>query len=271
LQEFKKILDSFLTTSVDYSDMNKSFKQMHNCIFEIFKIHITETRKVNLEIGSSLFRVRRNQGNLRFKNPNDLFPPPQHLTNFGRVNLKHCPVYYCSDNSTTSILESKLEEGDYFTLIENSLVKKIQLAVIGNCSRYKLPNVLTKKLSVFDERITEVIGKKIENADDYLLTATLGNTLMSDHNFQGLMYPSVFATEQSDNFALRTNILNELLMFKNVRMFHVSKKLNENSLIINCIAKSNDISVKGEFSWTKVENCNSHSIYLDKNKLILDD
>lgn len=252
---------------IDKSNPNKSFKEIQKIYFEIFRHYKNDIRQTQLKAGSKLYRVRKNFNDLRFEEPQELFTPPSHLTYFGRCNLVRNPVYYCSDNSNTAILESKLKEGDCFTLIESTLLDDCKIVIAGNCSRYK--SSTPESAMPFNNIVTEYFNQEINDPLDYLPTSTLSDVLLSDQSVHGIMYPSIYSQKKGDNFALRNKDLNKKLMFEYVRQFKVIKLINKNNLMIKCIGKSDRISVTGNFLWEKVLNCENHEINFDNNELIL--
>jgi hypothetical protein len=265
MNNLDEVFTSLNSISIDKSDLSASFKTIQQHYFKIFQDLLSEFRQFELKQNTHLFRVRKNVQDLPFIKPDELSHPPRHLTNFGRVNLKNRPVFYCSDKLSTAILELKPEVGEYFTLAESILSENLLLAVLGDCDRYNTVGEQSDNLKLFYEKITPIITRPIKDQVEYLFTATLADVVFSDQKFKGIIYPSYYSKTNSDNFALRTDGLNQKLMFLNGTLMQVVDKKNEHHVTVKCIAKTNKIDVLGQFIWQKVNGCKTHPIHFDKD------
>lgn len=265
MNNIDEIFDSLNKIKIDPNNPSKSFKDIQKHYFQIFTDLLTEFRRFELKQNTKLYRVRKNTEDLAFINPRELSYPPRHLTPHGRVNLKGKPYYYCSDKLFTSILELKPKENDYFTLSECILTKDLLLAVIGDTTRYNTIHNQSDVLKRFTERITPIITSPIESELEYLFTSILADCIFSDMNFNGIMYPSFYSKSNADNFALRTDIVDRYLLFINAKLFKVVKRINQHHIVIKCVAKTNKISLLGEFIWEGISGCQTHPIDFDKD------
>jgi hypothetical protein len=263
VNRIEEVFTSLDSVQIDHSDLSASFKTIQRHYFKIFQDLLLEFKQFHLKKDTQLFRVRKNLGDLPFMYPDELSHPPAHLTNFGRVNLKNRPVFYCSDNLSTAILELKPEVNDYLTLAESKLSEDLLIAVIGDVKRYKTEGIQSSDLKTFYERITPIITRPIKSDVEYLFTATLADVIFSDEKFKGIMYPSYYSKTKADNFALRVDGLDQKLMLTKMTLLKITEKTSENKLIIKCISNSNSIDIKGQFIWKNVSSCDTHLIHFD--------
>lgn len=264
----ENILEQLSKIKIDKREPNTSFVEFRDLYLQIFNKY-QDIKKAEIKRGTDIFRVRKNYHDLPFSMISELSYPPKHLTYYGRMNVRKRPIYYCSDKATTSILEAKPNEKDHVTLIESTPLKDLLLIVLGNCNRYKITDNVTKELKLFYEKVTDFITEEIisGNEVEYLKTGILSTVLSTDDTYDGFIYPSIYSKQNSDNIAIKTNIADSLIQFKSARQFEVIKKKNPNNLIIKCIAKCEQISVKGAFIWEKVNDCNSHEISYDEKDI----
>lgn len=265
MNNIDEIFDSLKTIHVDIDNPSLAFKEIQRHYFQIFTDLLRQFKRFELKQNTRLFRVRKNVEGLAFIKPQELSFPPRHLTPLGRVNLRGKPYYYCSDKLFTSVLELKPEKNDYFTIAECVLTQDLLLAVIGDNPRYNTNGEQSDALKRFTERITPIITSPIKHELEYIFTATLADVIFSDMNFDGVMYPSFYSKSNSDNYALRTDDLSKKLFFLNARLYKVTEKINQHHVIIKCIAKTNKISLVGDFIWEGVRDCPTHPIDFDKD------
>jgi hypothetical protein len=268
MKSFRKLVAKLTEFEIDKLNIDASFKTVQKIYFEMFRYHLSQIKRCELKPNTSLFRVRKNISDKLFKEAKDLSYPPANMTPFGRVNLIGNPVYYCSDNSTTAILESKPEVGDFITLTESTLLKSIIVAVIGDNSRYDSLSTVGENLKLFYEMTARFTDSNVSDETEYLFSATLANVILSDKIYSGLLYPSIYSRSQADNIALSIDNLENILLFKKATQFEIIKKINDNHLVLKCKATTCKNSMIKTLLWSSVSNCNTHEIEFDKILLV---
>lgn len=260
MNEFDRLLETLQGMDIDRNNLNEIYKKIKRIYIEIFKHHLGEILQIELKQGQQLFRVRKNIHDLNFRALSELYSPPDHLTYFGRVNLKRRPIYYCSDNSNTAILESKPKKGEYLTEVKSIYISTGKLQVFGNCNRYKTEHIVSENLKKFYDLATELINRDVSHPDEYLFTASLSEVLLTDKSFDGIMYPSKYSKQRGDNLALRVENLKNKLLFNSARIYRVEEVISQNNVMIKCIGECSHLNAEGEFLWSQVSNCKTHEI-----------
>jgi hypothetical protein len=192
-----------------------------------------------------MFRVREFQP----INNKDLFSeysyPPAAFVGDGRCNFKNYPVFYCSNNPVTSLLEvvrntkytSKkfcistwsLIDNDENLIIESFLQSKLhplnafqELASnyvrnIDKTFEYKINE--EQKLGVIE--FYKFLDSKFIEDKDYSISAFLAHRrLYADHNYRSdiIIYPSAQTESKSVNFAIQPNFVDNCMK---IERFHI--------------------------------------------------
>lgn len=246
LEEAKKGIEKLKTTNWpdfnDFKNTEEYLKAVEKIIYSHFSI-LPDTKRLfdNNQFNLPIFRVRELD---TFTNIN-LFSehsyPPLNVTNFGRCNFPHNPVFYCSNNPMTALME----------VVRETNYKKRKFCV----SRWEVPNdegklsfqnfLLSKldKKNNFNllkdsdfESITKLFESKLDenrksgfiellkfmnesfiNDKKYHLSATLAyRTLFAKHNLATdiLMYPSIQTKFKGVNMAIHPNFVDNVLKIK---------------------------------------------------------
>ncbi len=263
MKEIEAVFKSLNEFKVNPSDSSTSSKTIRLHYYKIFQNLLSQFKQFRLKNNTTLYRVRKNEGDLLFMYPDELSHPPVEKTKLGRVNLPIRPVLYCSDKQSTSILELKPVKNDYITIAESVLSEELLLAVIGDLNRYTTNGEQSPELKLFYEKITPIITRLINNDSEYLFTAELAEIVFTDPKFKGVIYPSYYSQTKADNFALLADGLDQKLALRKVTLMKVVEWKNAHNITTQCIASSNQINSEGKFIWKKIESCNSHSIHFD--------
>ena len=197
-----------------------------------------------------LFRVREFEP---IKNKNlfgEYSYPPSAFVGNGRCNFKNFPVFYCSSNPITALLEvvrnteykSKKFCISVWTLLDNK-----QDFILGsflqselhpsNAFRQLATNFLNNIDKAFENKLShdqklgviefyKFIDKKFIEDDDYSISAYLSHQkLYANHNFASdmIIYPSAQSESKSVNFAIQPNFVDNCMK---VERFYILE-LNE--------------------------------------------
>lgn len=191
--------------------------------------------------------------------------PPIDFTKMGRCNFPKLPVFYCSENPLTALLEvarnyvgtEKVYCLSKWELIPNNeniifehylrvdLPKENQYRLLNESFRKNISSPfersLKKRLNLEQENglveYFKYLDSQFMNDSDYSLSATLAyNSLYVDHSFRTdiLMYPSVQTYFKGINLAVQPNFVENYLRI--IRLYIVSLKqfdLNSGKITIN--------------------------------------
>ena len=234
------------------SDVEDFIKSIEELLFEEFGIlinHLTPFKHKDFSL--KFFRVREFDNFMNISLIREHSYPPLNITQMGRCNFPKYPVFYCSDDAMTALLEvarnyCKLDKK--FCISKWELMSPNEELIFQNFLQTPLPpenhfNALQKDLR---KRINEPFEKSLNTGldeerkeglleylsfldnsfikdENYSLSATLAHrVLYADHNFRAdiLMYPSVQAKYKGVNMALNPNFVENNL--KLTRLYEVS-------------------------------------------------
>ena len=239
LEEVKKSIEKFQIMNLkkidDFENIDDFLNYMDKIFNDLFPTFHNMAQILNPKLFPfKLFRVREFEP---IKNK-ELFCeysyPPANFVSNGRCNLKNKPVFYCSSNPITALLEV-VRNTDYktkkfcistWTLLDNNenfvldcfLQSKLHSL---NAFQELANNFLNNIDKAFEYRITEnqKLGVKefykfldsiFINDRDYSLSSYLANRrLYAEHNFRSdmIIYPSAQSESKSVNFAIQPNFV----------------------------------------------------------------
>ena len=243
LEDVKKAIEAFENGKFLKIDEFESVEEYVVYFESIFKKHFSmfhymfQIQKPE-NLNFKLFRVREfNQ----IKNKNlfcEYSYPPPHLTENGRCNFKNHPIFYCSNNPITSLLEV-IRDTDFkskkYCISTWSLIDNNKDFILGSFLQSKLHPInsfqqyadgLIKKFDVtFENKLNvsqklgivefhKFLDKKFIEDSDYSLSAYLAHKkLYANHNLANdmIIYPSVQTESKSVNFAIHPNFVDNCM------------------------------------------------------------
>jgi len=199
----------------------------------------------------SIFRAREMDSFSNINLVREHSYPPIHLTGMGRCNFPKYPVFYCSNDAMTALIEVVRNNGGSekkYCLSKWEVHPTDQEFVFESFLQSDLPD--ENYFKVFKKEIRERINEPFEkrskkkldperkdglieyltfldksfiNDNNYSLSASLAHrSLYADHNFRTdiLMYPSVQTQFKGVNMALNPNFVENNLKLK--RLYEVT-------------------------------------------------
>lgn len=250
LEDVKKAIETFQNGKFLKIDDFESVDDYVDYFEEIFKSHFS-TFHYMLQIQTpkkfkfKLFRVREFS---QIKNKSLFceysYPPPSFTVN-GRCNFKNHPIFYCSNNPITALLEV-VRNTDYkskkFCISTWSLIDNDKDFVLGSFLQSQLhplnhfqqfaDNLIDKIDVTFENKLNEsqklgiiefykFLDRKFIEDSDYSISAYLSHKkLYANHNFASdmIIYPSVQTESKSVNFAIHPNFVDNCM---NIERFYI--------------------------------------------------
>ncbi|MFK8898277.1 RES domain-containing protein [Serratia sarumanii] len=221
-----------------------------------------------------LFRARKTESGKGFTSTSDIYYPPKHLTNIGRLNEKGTPFLYLSLSLDTALTEIGAKDGDIiqasgFMLKNNSLT----LGVIGESFRSSRgrASILDKesatiisnfirKLSIKDRKLAlsylytdlffdEILRSKNAKKTNYIHSRILSRNIFNKYpNLDGLLYHSV-ASLASLNVALPSKKADTSIGLVDTMLLKVIKAYPYGLYDIEFIKKPKNILRNGNIIW----------------------
>lgn len=265
IQKFKEVLKSIenfnketLKKPTDFTQINDYLKYLDQIFMQHFKgIHnMMQIVKPKL-FPFKMFRVREFEPIKNKDLFNEYSYPPATFVEDGRCNFKNHPVFYCSTNPITSLIEvvrnteytSKkfcistwsLIDNDEDLIIESFLQSNLHplnafQEMANNCIKnidkafeQKINN--DQKLGVIE--FYKFLDSKFIEDKDYAVSAFLAHRrLYANHNYRSdiIIYPSVQTESKSVNFAIQPNFVDncmKLERFYIVELDHYDKTTNK--------------------------------------------
>lgn len=199
----------------------------------------TTTVSLNLK---AAFRARKIEDAFSLTNLEQVWHPrPEKVTAFGRANLPHNPVLYCSDGINTAIKEVGGEAGDRIAIVEMGLAEKDACPQIFSLGELRSRKT-TKKGVMGPELDMMLAAMRAMNVDMpyamlidgffadvfkagkelYPLTTAIAQVYMRPDEIDGISYPTV-ATPLGQNLALKPASAARLLAVRSVKVTRIIK------------------------------------------------
>lgn len=258
LEDVKKSIENFKNGTFLKIDDFENIDDYLEYFDEIFKSHFFSFHYMlqfqsPLNFNFKLFRVREFS---QIKNKNLFceysYPPPFYTTN-GRCNFRNHPIFYCSNNPITALLEV-VRNTDYkskkFCISTWSLINNNKDFIMGSFLQSKLhplnlfqqfaDNLIDKIDETFEHQLTEsqklgiiefynFLDSKFIEDTDYSISAYLSHKkLYANHNYASdmVIYPSVQTEAKSVNFAIHPNFVDNCM---NIERFYIVELNDYNS------------------------------------------
>jgi hypothetical protein len=250
-----------------------------------------------LHNNATIDRVRLNKDTVFFTSEDQLsyIRDPsairEHMTQFGRANKPHQPLFYGALESskikenrltayveTSSIImdtEAVLVEGELFTLsrwrtTEELLIPEVVFsdeAIKENpdtaasfqkhysfLREEPMREIALRQLQLFSEEF----ARKKNSHHDYKISVAYADILMNEGGHPGLLYPSVQSGYQGQNIVLRPDIVDKFLKLTNVSTHRVHK--NKMKSIMGNYYHTTDFGHNNSnFVWN-LEECDEKSL-----------
>lgn len=236
----------------DYNFENLSVKEIKALIDRYLGIYpstygIQSPTKFNTYL---FYRVRLNiDRNIEDTNLIQTFsyPPASSCRVNGRANLKGKSVFYCSNCSGTSIMESKPKEGEigYLSVWKGNSDRETRSCMVlpkdlNNENVFRIvADDIYSYVSKYNSSTDPILVERYEIAlkfiadlfmyesEPYRITSIFSNEILYDQlNFDYLIYPSVINQYYSCNFAIHPNVVQNYLRFIKVIKFKVNSIAN---------------------------------------------
>jgi len=239
------------STGTDVSEFVKRIEGILTREFGVLFNPITPIKHKALSL--KIFRAREIKSSTNFNLIREHSYPPIDNTIMGRCNFPKLPVFYCSDNALTALIEvarNNRGESKKYYVSKWEIMEPEETLIFETFLQSKLPDDNLYKVFQKDiiEKVKEPFEKEFQkkfdlerekglleylsfldssfiNDNDYSLSATLAHrTLYGNHNFRTdiLMYPSIQTKLKGINLAIQPNFVENYLKLK--RLYKVSLK-----------------------------------------------
>lgn len=214
--------------------------------------------------------------------------PPINLVGMGRCNFPKYPVFYCSDNPMTALIEvvrDNIGINKKFCISKWELIELDEQLVFESFLQTNLPdenqfnflkenlqrNINTPFIKSFDKKLDkdkeEGLLEYLKYLDtsfildkDYSLSAFLAyRSLYADHNFRTdiLLYPSVQSGKKGINMALNPNFVENNLKLTRLYVVEINNYIKENDKMNIAFYKYAEVE-KNVIMWTNVKQKDEH-------------
>lgn len=147
-----------------------------------------------------------------------LLAPPIEICGFGRCNVPNKQILYCATSEAGAYWELKPQRGDVITLSHYELkpdAKVSSLIIMKEKTQNpKIENQLQEVYYHLEDFFVDVYSLEVDRSRprDYLFSALLSSEqlfypVVSDKNFEAVIYPSVQKKKFGENFAIRNELI----------------------------------------------------------------
>ncbi len=147
-----------------------------------------------------------------------LLAPPIQYCGFGRCNIPNQQVLYCATSEAGAYWETKPKHGDIITLSHYELKPnaKVNSLIImrEKTENPKIQHQLQEVYYLLEDFFVDAYSLEIDRnrPRDYLFSAMLSSEqlfypVVSDKNFEAIIYPSVQKKKFGENFAIRNELI----------------------------------------------------------------
>ncbi|OFY17735.1 MAG: hypothetical protein A2W98_08515 [Bacteroidetes bacterium GWF2_33_38] len=240
-------------------------KELEKMISFLMNGYNTRLMKVPAKL---VYRARKKETK-RFENIEKLiYPKPEFIKTYGRVNYPFNSVFYGSANESTAIIENQPKEGDEFTVLLSGLNKDyLTMMELGMrhtawkskgkisddiAIRRKLgneQNILKNQL--IDDFLIDQFTQPVKQGeeDKYKLTAVIGSNFLKGEKIEGLVFPSIAADKNTSNIVIKPEVYDNFYVPKECWTILIEKKIERNKYQVLCTAKAKRIELNGDIIW----------------------
>jgi hypothetical protein len=236
-----------------------------------------------------VYRVRPNKNGKLFENARQLWwPPPEHITERGRLNKVGQSIFYCSDREDTAVLEKRPEQGEILTILECDLIDPNVQPFIAEVGIHEHPGRLNPKyggtppeqdiqLKDFTRRegiqetspllrqfLVDEFQRIVEPGHDYEYKITIAiaeilinepelvdikGNVVPDKGIDGLCYPSIAADSKGVNVALKTEAADRLYKPISCKVCRVEEVKDIAYYVLGELISSESVAGDGTINW----------------------
>ncbi|WP_422079760.1 RES domain-containing protein [Ulvibacterium sp.] len=253
----------------DYKNADDFLKEVEGIFFQEFKIlpNIFKLFKPE-EFKLPIFRVREVNSFTNISQFSEHSYPPINLTGFNRCNFPKSPVFYCSDNPMTALMEvvrntdykqrkfciskweliNSDEQFAFQTFLQTELHRDNYYGVLKNAEIDQLDEPFENKLD--RERkaglleYLKFLHSVFISDESYALSASIAHrTLNAKHNLATdiLMYPSIQTQYKGVNMAINPNFVDNMMRVQRFYIVELENYNIENGKFNVSISKYGDI------------------------------
>jgi len=251
---------------------------------------IFSTKTYNLN-PNYLYRARTNYDDNKvpidfFIHVEDLWAPPDKCINRdGRCNIKGQSTLYCATSPTTTLFEIKPDTGEELTIIDYSVLRKIENLGIVGCKEISLLgddykaifgqhlNGSTRETETLDDTLSAIFKSNhtveypiynLTNAIYQIFTVDSRNDLVPDFlklpKFNGLIYPSIATNKLLGiNIAMDPAAAKEILKPYTAYKYKVKYKIDDHHYLMTRTHMTKNIDTSGVLTWEQlyrpIEEC----------------
>ena len=227
-----------------------------------------------------------------FKNTRQLWwPPPERITERGRLNKLGQSIFYCSDREDTAVLEKRPTQGEILTILKCDLVDPNVQPFITEVGIHEYPGRFNPKyggtppeqdlqLKEFTRRegiqqtnpllrefLVNEFQKVVELGHDYeyKITIAIADILINEPelvdisgnavpgiNIDGLSYPSIAAESKGVNVALKTEAADRLYKPVSCKVCRVEEVKDSTHYVLGGFTSSESIAEDGTINWQAI-------------------
>jgi hypothetical protein len=149
-----------------------------------------------------------------------LLAPPIQYCGFGRCNIPNKQVLYCATSEAGAYWEIKPKHGDVITLSHYELKPNVKVnslvIMMDKTENPKVQHQLQEVYYILEDFFVDAYSLEVDRSRprDYLFSALLSSEqlfypVVSDKNFEAIIYPSVQKKKFGENFAIRNELILE--------------------------------------------------------------
>jgi len=232
---------------------------------------------LEFERARSVFRARKNEGELLFDEVKQLWTPPADRTKLNRANINAEPVFYCSTELENAVFELKPGVGDIVTVLRADLKgnvspRLISLGIWELAQRYGVAiggeptDLLDKffghdgdsrrKVQLIDAFLVEEFTRVVPEGDEYRylykITAAIAQWCYRlsclDGPVDGIVYPSMQSGGVGACIALLPGSVNRLFRASACSVMEIIDA-SSNSALKTRQGEAKSISEDGRIEW----------------------
>lgn len=206
------------------------------------------------------------------------YPPPS-ITKFGRCNFPNHPVFYCSNNPMTALMEI-IRNGDYVgkkfcistwkinnpeetlffeNFLQSELHPKNNFSLLAEASKKKVGEPFENKINEQKKQgiieFLKFIDTQFINDSNYSISASIAHRrLYANNNYSTdiLLYPSVQSLKQGVNFAINPNFVDNHMQIKRCYLVELKSYDNVSGKFDVSLYKYGNVS-KNRIFWKNID------------------
>ena len=213
--------------------------------------------------GINLFRLRICD---KPSHISELSYPSPHLTPQGRVNRPKTPAFYCCTSREATFFEAQPTNGQTVVISRWNTTAPMLVNHVGYTERTfqvlrsKRPHVGWSSEPTFipggdanrfiAEFLSEAFRRRVAvgSEHEYILTIAIAEKLFLHDLFDGLLYPSIAFWANADNFALKTQYVDNNLRFMKAEYARIND-VQDNNYNITILDTATELAADGTIVW----------------------